>query len=169
MKPEGIAKSRNLSGIVIALSFFFILPTIFAFIPCKSTDTFTVMAVTEKKDAARERAKNNREQDRIDKEANENGKDEKLNDSYGVKSLFKSNFMGDDGAAGMAISIIGLVAKFVGVLLAGWGLFKLLMAIKDHDPSGVATALTLIGVGVVAFFATDFIKVIVKNVQKVKA
>ncbi len=59
--------------------------------------------------------------------------------------------IGNGNLVSNVVDIIGVIAKFAGVLLAAYGLFKLIMALKDQDSNGITTGVILIAVGAALF------------------
>jgi hypothetical protein len=63
--------------------------------------------------------------------------------------LDQNSGAGTDNMLGNVISIIAMVARVVGILLGVYGLYKLIVALKDQDANGITQGIVLLAVGII--------------------
>lgn len=63
--------------------------------------------------------------------------------------LDQNSGTGTDNMLGNVISIIAMVARVVGILLGVYGLYKLIVALKDQDANGITQGIVLLAVGII--------------------
>ena len=65
-----------------------------------------------------------------------------------------------DNMLGNVIAVIAMLAKVVGVLLGVYGLYKLIVALKDQDANGITQGIVLLAVGIILFMFKVLVKAI---------
>lgn len=61
---------------------------------------------------------------------------------------------------GEIVNLIGLLARVVGILLGVYGLYKLIVALKDQDANGITQAIVLIAVGIILIAFKTIVKTV---------
>ncbi len=75
-----------------------------------------------------------------------------LNQQFGI-----TDFHQPRNLTGTIYDIIGVIAKVIGVLLASFGLYKTILGLKDQDTTNLVTGLSIVVVGIAAFFLPNII------------
>lgn len=63
--------------------------------------------------------------------------------------LNESSGSGTNNMLGNIINIIAMLARVVGILLGVYGLYKLIVALKDQDANGITQGIVLLAVGII--------------------